>query len=373
MVLYFILPTLSLFLFISKYLKKYLFDYFVFISIFFLCFGYMTGSDWRAYEPFYENIRQHNYIDPIMFRYEPGYVLLNYLFASINVPFWFFFPMLKTILFYTTCKVVSKLLPSKYYFFLFFVMVYSLYFLYEYIDNPMRNLIAATIFISSIGNYILKRKKKYLLISLFCPLFHISSIIVIIIIPFVILRHKKKVLLVVYILSLILFSSNTLFHYLITAGFGSKTYFILKLQGYLISEYGVGKIFSLGFLLVNVFYAYFFFHYRKKIITNYYREILWNLGFVFLILYRISLSMVILSRYQLFYFPFFYLNMIFIYDLFGKQRKAIFLLLITFISMYTSFSLIKGSTKYLPYTNIILHYDRNHDFYFRDKYNERKY
>lgn len=371
MFLYFVLPALSFFLFLSKYLKKYLFEYFIIISVFFLCFGYMTGSDWRAYEPFYENIRQHNYIDPIMFRYEPGYVFLNYLFASLNVPFWFFFPMLKTILFITTCKVVSMLLPSKSYFFLFFVMVYSIYFLYQYIDNPMRNLIAATIFIGSIGYFIIKRKKRYLMISLLCPLFHISSIIVIIIIPFVILRHNKKILFVIYVVSLILFSSNAIFRYLITLGFGSNTYIVLKLQGYLISEYGIGKIFSLGFLLVNIFYAYFLFHYRNKIITSYYREILWNLGFVFLIVYRISLSMVILSRYQLFYFPFFYINIILVFNLLRKQRKAMFLLLIAFLSMYTSFSLIRSSTKYIPYTNIILHYNSNYDFYFRSKYNDK--
>ena len=49
----------------------------------FLCFGYMTGSDWRSYEQCYH--------DGFLLRLtEPGYMWLSNRCSEIGIPFWLF-------------------------------------------------------------------------------------------------------------------------------------------------------------------------------------------------------------------------------------------------------------------------------------------
>lgn len=55
-----------------------------FILPLFLCFGYMTGSDWRGYELSFEF---NNLTDVLTYRKEIGYGLLGYFFKIVGLSF----------------------------------------------------------------------------------------------------------------------------------------------------------------------------------------------------------------------------------------------------------------------------------------------
>ena len=51
----------------------------------FLCFGYMTGSDWRSYEPIYNEIDFNNLFYNYFF--EPGYYIYMLIFKFLKIGF----------------------------------------------------------------------------------------------------------------------------------------------------------------------------------------------------------------------------------------------------------------------------------------------
>ena len=62
---------------------------FVFFAIF-LCFGYMTGSDWRVYESEYYSNFLHRAV-------EPGYMFVSNFLANNGVDFWIFHTFTKVL------------------------------------------------------------------------------------------------------------------------------------------------------------------------------------------------------------------------------------------------------------------------------------
>ena len=72
----------------------------------FLCFGYMTGSDWRSYEPMYDNVS----IDNLFYDYywEPGYYIWMLLFKVFHLNFWFFFITTKVLVFLAFLHTINK-------------------------------------------------------------------------------------------------------------------------------------------------------------------------------------------------------------------------------------------------------------------------
>lgn len=89
MFLYFIPPILLYIGQISFKRSNAYYCFCVLYIVFFLCFGYMCGSDWRNYEMYYEGIDSTNLILYLL-RMEPGYVLLMYLSKILGIGFWEF-------------------------------------------------------------------------------------------------------------------------------------------------------------------------------------------------------------------------------------------------------------------------------------------
>mgnify|MGYP007051441754 CR=1 FL=1 len=67
------------FLYTYKRPDKRIFELVVLLVCFIICFGYMTGSDWRAYEEIY-----NSYKEPNNFLLEIFYLLSPYIYVLIS-------------------------------------------------------------------------------------------------------------------------------------------------------------------------------------------------------------------------------------------------------------------------------------------------
>jgi len=197
MIIYFLLFFLLLsFSFIpNKAIKPY-WKTLIIISAVFFCGGYMTGSDWRQYETYY-NWLDYSGIMGLLF-IEPGYVIYSYLFLIMGSPFWPFFILTKIVLFYIIIKALAKYSIGNYKLStVFFLIIFGLFL---FIDNPMRNLIGIGISVFSY-KYIIERKfYKFMLIILCATSFHMSAILMLLLYPLYPIKASNKKLIIYYIL-----------------------------------------------------------------------------------------------------------------------------------------------------------------------------
>ncbi len=85
MILYYIFPLVALFLTLFKIDSRYKYIYLILLGLF-ICFGYMTGTDWRVYELLY-NQANFNFESNSK---EIGFYSLISLFNYIGVSYWIF-------------------------------------------------------------------------------------------------------------------------------------------------------------------------------------------------------------------------------------------------------------------------------------------
>lgn len=142
MALYFLsFCTAYAFVFIKQANKPAWFRTYVVLLCLFLCFGYMTGTDWRVYEDIYTHINFNN----LFYNYfqEPGYYIYMLPFRFLNIDFFVFFIFTKVLCYITiVCKLITYCERFKYIGLMYFIPCYGFYL---FIDNPMRNLIAVSI------------------------------------------------------------------------------------------------------------------------------------------------------------------------------------------------------------------------------------
>lgn len=184
----------------SEKAKKW---YIVWLYIF-LCFGYMTGSDWRRYEIDYGS-GYYNAMDT-----EFGFAFLNDFAARIGLDFWLFAGLMKCLYLFATIRVIRLLTP---YFTscLAICMVTSLMFLL--IDYPMRFTAGCTILMFAVPFLFQKQFWRFILLSAIGIIFHNTVAIIILFfvlcyfIPDKILKINKYVLSIIFIAFAILASN----------------------------------------------------------------------------------------------------------------------------------------------------------------------
>lgn len=233
----------------SAWLKTYL----VLLCLF-LCFGYMTGTDWRAYEQIYKQINFNN----LFYNYfqEPGYYIYMLPFRFFNVDFFVFFIFTKILCY---IAIVSKLLTYcdkyKYIGLMYFIPCWGFYL---FIDNPMRNLIAVSISLYAI-KYLLKRKPiPYFTIVIIAMTFHTSACVMI---PAYFFMHKNlstKKIVILYITINVLFANRAILAVIISNVFGFIPYVAGKINSYIESSNieGAGRVISLGFIIFFTFFVF---------------------------------------------------------------------------------------------------------------------
>lgn len=326
----------------------------------FLCFGYMTGSDWRSYEPMYESVNVNN----LFYGYylEPGYYIWMLIFKVLHFNFWTFFITTKILVFLAFVHAINKYaLEYRHLVWMFFLPWFAFYL---FIDNPMRNLIAVAIILYAYNYLICRKFIKFLVLTLLAFSFHITAFILI---PlyFLLLKHIPTKIYVIWMLCLMLFFSNDFIVNLLQHVTGVE-YIEQKLVAYVDSEDGAGQTFSIK-MLINLFFFFLFLWKRDKIEKYPNGVFLLNSALFFVLFYRIGLGMHILYRFQLYFCLPYCIAIILLIRIFTKKSYPVY-------ATYLLLVCLAGSTaartwKYTPYTNYLYYIGSPLSFDYRDTYN----
>lgn len=346
MVIYFLLVFFCWLISQSKLKYSVITQYFFAIFLLlFLCFGYMTGSDWRSYEKWYE----WGSVTILLGGYkEPGYHIYSMFFKFLGVSFWPYFIFTKSVLFIILFGFVKRLYPNNIYLFWMYFLPWFGYFLF--IDNPARNAIAVGIFLLSFKYLVNRSLAIYLLFTLAAFSFHASSIIMI---PLYFLANrgiKSKSLIIIFLVVNIIFSSQNLLRIIITLFF-SNIPFIDGMISRAFAKDISGSLVSFG-LILHIFLFLLLLSYRSSIMKNLqYGKQIFNLAIFYPILFRMGLTMQPLARFQLFLAIFFVIAIISIVYFLNKEKKKYYIFFLLIISFIACKNVL--SNKYVPYTNYL--------------------
>lgn len=325
----------------------------------FLCFGYMTGSDWRAYE-------EHYYYGFLNRLVEPGYMFLSDFFSDKGIDFWAFHIFFKCLSFVLIVLLIFTLSEKKYLYFSL-ALWYASYGLYMFIDCPFRNTIACGIFSLAVIFFLKKKLLMYFLLIALAMSFHMSAIILIIL-PFIKLaKFSSKSLVFIYIAFFVVFA------------FGGTVFLQSILSSYLPSfladridyyQNSSGSVFSMG-IIPRLLCLYLIIKYRDKIIlNNKYGEQVFNLCYGFLIISLIYYVLPMLFRSALFLGPFYVVG--FSMGLGEVYKKNIRLLksVVFAIFIMIVFSTV-SKIRYIPYSNILSNIISGtyYDYNYKSNYN----
>jgi len=376
MTIYISIYLLILFFALNKKLKntKVLFNLLLVVLGIFLCMGYMTGSDWRQYELEYNSLNSNDIIKYVK-GYEYLYPALQMVFKSIGFTFWQFFITLKIILFFITIKTFEKY--SQYNYAWGLLVFYGVFGLDAYIDNPMRNLIASVIFLSSIKYIISNKLLKYIIMIILASSFHMSALLLL---PIYFIRNtniNKKIILI-SLVGLVIFAviGQWAFRKLLVEFIWTRSNIIAERFNvvYLDKSFYENRnhIITVGFLVHVVMYILIFLK-KEEIEKQKYGRLIFNLTYVYMIVYIVSFAIWIFFRMRLYLFVPFCISIAYLPYLYTKlYARLLSISIILIMSFFTMLSTITGSYKYIPYTNHIFYLFKNKpNFYERSDYNFR--
>lgn len=326
----------------------------------FLCFGYMTGSDWRSYEPMYDSVSFDNLFNG--YYMEPGYYIWMLIFKLLHFKFWPFFITTKILVLLIFLHAINKYASEYRYLILMFFLPFFAFYLF--IDNPMRNLIAVAIIIHAFNDLINRNFFKFLMLTLLALSFHVTAFIFI---PlyFLLLRYvPTKVYLILMLCFMIIFSNDFIVNILMNMT--GLEYIKLKVMTYVDSEDGIGQTFSVK-MFINLFFFLLLLWKRDKIEAYPNGVFLLNSSLFFVLFYRIGLGMHILYRFQLYFCLPYCISVVLLIRMFTKKSYFIYAICLLFLSL--SASVVIKTWKYIPYTNYLCYIYKSLSFNYRDSYN----
>lgn len=311
-----------------------------------LCFGYTVGSDWRGYEKIYTNWHFEDYQSQF-----GAYAYLVDYFNNLNIDFWIFHILLKSIAFII---LLIQLLKVRY------ALTISLgfYMIYLFVDNPMRNLLALVISLMAI-EVIPKNKLFGALLLFFAVWFHPSALIsIILILPTKRLKQLVFLLIPLAVISVssldivvrLMLNSDLLF-----ALMGTKVNFYLMEVGLNNSTgISIGMLFRF-LILIGILQSN-----DKRLIYLY---------VIYLLIYLSGNVYDVLYRFQLFFIILFSKAVIEASSILAtKSTQVIRVFLLALVIHLNIFKEITSVEKFLPYTNI-LWYDGGQSYIERSNYN----
>ena len=319
----------------------------------FLCFGYMTGSDWKVYEFMYDNLDFNKFF--YGYSSEPGYYLYMMLFKKCGIPFWAFFIFTKTIIFIIIYQALFDCCRES----AWLALVYFIpwFGLYMFIDNPMRNCIAVAIFTLSV-RYIIERDFwKFFLIMLVAGSFHVTALFLIVFYFILTKNPRKYVWAVLFVTVNLLFAKRDLLVTIIAKIFGLIPYFQNKLITYFVldSVFVDGKIFSFGLMWQTGLFVLML-CYKECIIEKIGDKMglfAFNCAMVYMLFVRLATTVPMFTRVQLFFSVYLVICIGLVVVSFDYHSRWMFASLLLAVSFYTGYDKITGSARYVPYSNIV--------------------
>ena len=313
----------------------------------------MCGSDWRQYEPMYEEIDFNN----LFYGYfaEPGYYVYMLVGRLLGLNFWTFFILTKILCFIVISRTLNEIAYN--YRFLAWTIFLPQAGFYMFIDNPMRNLIAATIFLCSLPYLIKGQKIRYFICCTIALSFHLTAIIT----PIFYFLLTKNISTRTYVVSLLviftLFSTPYLFEILLSRIANINPFILKKVEWYILGEApeSEGSQFSIGAILQIAFYILIL--KARKAIEQYDKGLLiLNGALIFILVYRLGLTISIFSRLQLYLVVFYVIGICYILRAFKfEARKYIIGLFFVYSCLIGYKNISTTGWKFVPYTNYIVY------------------
>lgn len=349
-------------------LPKYLENSALILIALFLCFGYMTGTDWYSYESYYNNVKLSQEVEETR---EFGYFLLQTLSIKLGLDFWEFHILIKLLVFLSLINFVRWLKVNIFLFLALFIPTIGLYL---FVDCPFRNLIAFGFSLIAFKKLFQNQIMGFLIYTFIAINFHISALFLLLI--FFIYKIELKNSIIV-ITTIIIYSIAFNTEFLIT-----KLYLPLvkifpeideRISGYLVNNDFISNTMNLGSYIRLFIILIFIFFKNNSVQGGKYSSYIFNLSIIFLMLYPLGISVKIIQRIALYLSPFFALGII--YLLRSLQiRTNIYILSLFFIlfSFWQTYSLVTVDFRYIPYTNYIPYFCKK-DFpsmEYRYKYNK---
>lgn len=318
----------------------------------FLCFGYMTGSDWRPYELWYDNLDfNHFYFG---YTNEPGYYLYMMLMNKLHVPFWIFFSLTKTALFILVFKSIFDLCrESGWITLIYYIPSFGIYF---FIDNPMRNCIAVGLFMLSVKYIIQHRFWPFFLLSLLAATFHLTALFVIVIYPLFTKDVKKWIYVALYVIINVLFWNRDLIINIISSIAGLIPYVESKFISYILSDsdYAQGAIFSFNLLWQTALFILLV-CYKERIVEKLgdYGLFAFNCSMIYFLLVRFATSMQVMMRFQLYFSVYVSICVGLLILSFEWKSRLMYLGLLFMVSSYIYVEKLTATKIYVPYSNLV--------------------
>lgn len=341
-------------------------QWYAFLAIFigiFLCFGYMTGSDWREYELIYNEIE----LDHLFRNYynEPGYYLYMVVFRILHIDFWHFFILTKLIIYSSFILFIRKYYSQLS--ILTLLVFFSSFSLFYFINNPMRNMIAVAIFLWAIPYMLKHQTSKAVILLLTAASFHISALLLLFIFPLRERNIKNISFIILYVFCnlIYVFQSGTLSF--LGNALGNVPVVGPLAQWYFIDNINDASVdyFSLGKLSKFLFFAQLI-YFRKHIEKEKYGKLLFNFSMFFLLFYTVGSFIDILQRFSMYFSIFYCISLVYILKYLHNSIKifyASYLVLISFVAIPKE---ITSTPFYVPYSNYL-------EYIFQEKpdYSER--
>lgn len=336
---------------------------------FFLCFGYMTGTDWYSYEQYYNNKLLANEIAKIR---EFGYFYLQTLIGELGVDFWVFHITIKLLVFYSLVNFIRRFDANLFLFLALFIPGAGLYL---FIDCPFRNLIALGISLQAFNKLFENKTLSYFLYTFIAMTFHVTAIILI---PIYFVYKKDIKITFAIIATLIVYSVAFNIDFLISniytplmkisPSIGERLKLYLLDSRFISDKINAGSFIRLFILTILLIF-------KERIISGEKnRSYVLNLSILFLIFYPLGISLKVFQRFTLFLFPFYALSIVYLLKSLKINTNKIilnsFFLLFSLLQTYTT---ISKDFRYVPYTNYI-DYSARKDFptiEYRSQYNRK--
>lgn len=353
MVIYFLFALILLYLHIVQDKKTSgIQSFLLFLTALFLCGGYMCGSDWRSYELDYTAKEEALIL-------EPGYYFIANIAQITGIGFWEFEMLLKLFCLIVLYKYIDKHCENNK--FLCMLFYFSFYAIYLFIDGPLRNLCAITIFIFALDIYD-KSKFAAIAISLGGILFHSSSIIAVIYFLCRLLSDKKYVKSYIYVglyvVAIICSFQGTLLAELVNGTTIGRLLFAEKLDRYVVFGFGeesmVSSPSSLGELLKIAFF--FLVVSRRKQIESFAEgKTLFFGSMFFFIISKMGASMNVLMRFECYFSVFYAMVLTAMIDAIVPSLKKIYTISFITLSFMFTYTTVTTDYRFVPYTNYVVY------------------
>lgn len=319
----------------------------------FLCFGYMTGSDWRAYELEFDSLNsfsRDNYIEILFWK-------VFYLFKLIFVDFFLVIGLLKCI-YLSTILTLLKYLSKNWLTAICILMPISLNFMI--IDNPLRFMCAGILINLSIYHLLNNRIFLASILAVISPFFHTTSIIVLLYLPFIkfndfICKLNRGIVVILFFIIVYFFSDigplSSIFTYV------QQQMLLVGAKDY--SSYEINNnsaLFTLGAFLRYILFLFVVLN--KNNITNKYGQTIYSLAILYYFISQILLCVPTGFRLSI---PLGLFVSVFFAEAL-HSRKIYKLILITYFTILLGKDIYTGYS-YIPYSNSIIYIFTGHKSY----------